>query len=95
MIKVIGILAIIVASLLLLDRLFLWFESRGWMYYRRVKPESGRVFSNILLILGVNIDPRIKHVITSKTELKIEKKQKIGDLDPPEDDPEKCGDPEE
>ena len=65
------------------------------MYYRRVKPESGRIFSNILLILGVTIDPRIKHVITSKTELKIEKKQKIGDLDPFEDDHKEFNGPED
>ena len=27
----------ILLGLLLIDRLFLWFESRGWMYWRRTK----------------------------------------------------------
>ncbi|MBW2624497.1 MAG: hypothetical protein JRD68_16430, partial [Deltaproteobacteria bacterium] len=79
MIKVIGILAIIGAVLFLLDRFFLWIESRGWMYYRRVKPEPGGTSSNILLGLSATLQPQIKHVMTAKNELKIEKKQKIGE----------------
>ena len=29
--------ASVLAGLLLIDRLFLWFEARGWMYWRRTK----------------------------------------------------------
>jgi len=34
---ILAIAASILAGLFLLDRLFLWFEARGWMYWRRTK----------------------------------------------------------
>ena len=35
--NILAISASILAGLILLDRLFLWFEARGWMYWRRTK----------------------------------------------------------
>ncbi|MDQ2702033.1 MAG: hypothetical protein M3Y70_04295 [Pseudomonadota bacterium] len=35
--NILTIAASILAGLFLLDRLFLWFEARGWMYWRRTK----------------------------------------------------------
>jgi len=38
----------IVVGLLVLDRLLLWFESRGWLYYRRTKKRGGGSLYHVL-----------------------------------------------
>src|SRR6516162_8578545 len=43
-----------------LDRLGLWLEDRGWLYYRRKKPTSSPM--SALIALHQFIAPRIKHV---------------------------------
>jgi hypothetical protein len=50
-----------IAALLAADRLFLWMEARGWLYYRRKKPNlSGSVY-HILELQSV-FDPGAEQV---------------------------------
>src|SRR5262249_40596879 len=62
----IGIIAILVG----LDRLGLWLESRGWLYYRRKKPSS----TPLSAFVGMQqvIEPGVKHVIEVRQEKRSE-----------------------
>jgi len=75
-----------VAVLFLLDRLLLWVESRGWIYYRRIKPNISSSGSNILLGLNAVFQPHAHHMIEAKEEAKLKKVQPCGDADPPQAD---------
>ncbi|NIR43540.1 MAG: hypothetical protein GWN99_06535 [Gemmatimonadetes bacterium] len=63
--KIILWIAAIAASLLALDRLLLWMESRGWLYYRCNKPRGGAATYHMMQIHSI-YDPGIKEVIEIK-----------------------------
>lgn len=62
----------IVVALVVVDRLLLWIESRGWLYYRRTKPRGGAAVYH-LLEMSSTFDPSIQQVIEVK--VKEERKQ--------------------
>lgn len=70
-------------SLFALDRLFLFMESRGWIYYRRRKPGSSAL-SNACLEVQQLLEPSKKHIVQIKKEQKVEAKES-GSLN--QDDP--------
>jgi hypothetical protein len=49
------------AALWALDRLGLWLESRGWIYYRRVSPKGGGVAAGMSAFREL-IEPEVRHV---------------------------------
>lgn len=55
------IIAAIVVVLLILDRLALWMESRGWIYWRRSKGSGGGSGPS-LLELNIMGDPGARHI---------------------------------
>lgn len=58
-------ICVVVAGLLLFDRLFLWMEERGWVYYRKKKSKSGwgDVFT------GSNVfDPNSKNLYEARQQ---------------------------
>jgi len=55
----------VAAALLLFDRLFLWMESRGWLYYRRTKSRGGASLYHFLDIHKI-YNPEIQEVIEIK-----------------------------
>jgi len=57
----------VVPALWLLDRLGLWLEERGWLYYRRKKPTSSPLSS--LVALHQFIEPSVEHVIAAGNKL--------------------------
>lgn len=59
---ILGVLALVgLAGLLYgLDRLGLWLEDRGWLYYRRKKPQSSPM--GMWVALQQAIEPRVRHV---------------------------------
>jgi hypothetical protein len=57
--------AVIGVALLALDRLLLWLESRGWLYYRRNKPRGGAAVYH-LMEMHSNFDPGIQEVMGIK-----------------------------
>lgn len=58
--------------LFLLDRLALWMESRGWIYWRNSKGCSTRI-GNAFLTLQSILEPGKKYVIESRQEIKVKK----------------------
>ncbi len=60
-------------ALYLLDQLGLWLERKGWLYYRRRKPESG-IIGNSLQELNALLLPSNRHVIEVKQNEAIYKK---------------------
>ena len=65
-----------VAALISFDRLCLWLEDRGWLYYRRKKPSSSPASSWVAL--QQFIEPGVKHVIQIKQEKRSEEDEKAG-----------------
>jgi hypothetical protein len=52
-------------TLVILDRLLLWMEGRGWIYYRRNKPAGGGSLYHMMQIHSI-VDPAIREVIEAK-----------------------------
>ncbi len=53
-------LAILIA-LLALDRLFLWMERRGWIYWRKVKPKGGGIAAGLSAFHEL-IEPQVREI---------------------------------
>jgi hypothetical protein len=49
-----------------LDRLGLWLEARGWLYYRKKQPTSSPM--SALFALQKVIEPQVEHVIVAKDQ---------------------------
>ena len=62
-----------------LDRLGLWMESRGWIYYRKKKPQPGGL-GNALLELHTLLQPSREHIVEIK---KAVRRQEFKRADPP------------
>lgn len=70
----------VVLILLVLDRVGLWMEKRGWIYYRRVKPK-GSSLGNAFLEIESIVQPSKQHVIEARIE---EHDEESDSGDPPE-----------
>jgi hypothetical protein len=71
----------ICAALFALDRLALWAEAKGWIYWRKKKASTGALGS-ALMEMNVIANPSTEHVIVVKDGKKFEERQN-GDDDPP------------
>jgi len=80
MLKIFLWLLLVGAAVFALDRLLLYMEKRGWIYYRKKKPSSSAL-SNACLEVQQLLEPSKKYVVEVK---KDEKKQQAeaGDLPP-------------
>ena len=59
------------AALFGLDRLCLWLEERGWLYYRKRKPTSSA--ASAWVAMQQFIEPGVKHVVQVKQEQRNER----------------------
>lgn len=74
-----GLAAIgVIAAAVVLDRLALAAEARGWIYWRRVKPKRATA-ANALQHVQAIFEPQIEHV--------VEERSKIGADQPGDDEP--------
>jgi hypothetical protein len=80
-----GIAAI--GLLFLLDRLALWAEGRGWMYYRKKQGSSGAV-GNAFLEVQTIFEPGKRHILEERMKKSAES-QASGDKPKTGDDPKK------
>jgi hypothetical protein len=64
----------IVAGLLVLDRLFRWLESRGWIYYRKNKPGRGASTYH-LLEWNAAFDPTMRQVLEERIKEEREEEE--------------------
>jgi hypothetical protein len=71
---IVGLLAIgLIPALWLLDRLGLWLEDRGWLYYRKKKPRSSPM--SAWVAAQQFIEPGVKHVVQVSQERRNEGNQ--------------------
>jgi hypothetical protein len=63
------------------DKVCLWLEEKGWLYYRNKKAESG-IIGNALLELHALLNPGTRHVIEVKQNAV---KQKRNETDIPDE----------
>lgn len=79
-------LAIVVAALVGVDRLLLWMEGRGWLRYRRRRPNwaAGR---RHLLDIQALYDPGVRHTIEFEIEEERADEDDAGDPPLSFDDP--------
>lgn len=73
-------LAIAAAALLALDRLALWMEGRGWIYYRRRKPSSSSL-GNAFLEVQALLEPNKRTLLEVRRDARAEEDESG---DPPE-----------
>lgn len=73
----------LVVGLVMLDRILLWLESRGWIYYRRNKPGRGASTYH-LLEWNSAFDPTMRQVLEERTR---EEKEDEEAGDPPVPNP--------
>ncbi|HEY2586994.1 MAG TPA: hypothetical protein VGI81_14710 [Tepidisphaeraceae bacterium] len=64
--RVIAIALGVAVGLLVLDRVALWMEARGWIYWRRVKPKGGGGVAAGLTAFQQLIEPQVRHVIEER-----------------------------
>jgi hypothetical protein len=78
----------LVAGLFVLDRLLLWMEAKGWIYWRKVKRKSsGGGLRGGLLGFNAMFEPGAHHTAEAQQEQEVEDEDD-GDDDgqrPPED----------
>ena len=67
--------------LFILDRIALWMEARGWLYYRKTKHRPGGTIGNALLEIHTMFEPAKRNILE---ERKQEKEEKSEAGDPPE-----------
>lgn len=80
MIEVLIWVAAIGATLVAIDRLALWAEERGWIYWRRKKAVTTSLGA-ILSDLNTVTNPSAQHVVEAKQAKKLEERD---NGDPPE-----------
>ena len=66
------ILAGAAVAVFLLDRLLLWAERRGWIYYRKREPSGGTGVGNALLEIHSMLEPDKKAMIEVREEKREE-----------------------
>ena len=103
--KIVGAVALcllgVIVVLFALDRLGFWMERRGWIYYRKVKPQrgggGGGAFAGMLTDIQRIIEPQTQSRIEIIEERRTESSERLlrGDaVDPPVGpDAPKPGDP--
>ena len=64
--------AVAVAGLLALDRLLLWMEIRGWIYWRKTKRKGSGSIAAGLIAMNAIYDPSAHHLSEARQEQEIE-----------------------
>ena len=64
----------VIVTLFMIDRLALWAEERGWIYWRRKKAQTGAM-SSMLMEMNVITNPSAQHVIEAKDAKKLEERE--------------------
>ena len=58
---------IVLAGLYLLDKIALWAEGRGWIYYRKRQASSGTLGNAFLEVMTI-FDPGKRHIIEERVK---------------------------
>lgn len=68
-------------ALFAIDRLALWAEAKGWIYWRKKRPSTSAL-SSVLMEMNTIANPSAEYVTVVKDGKKFEERQN-GDDDPP------------
>lgn len=79
MVKPILIILAIIVGLVLFDRVCLWLESKGWLYWRKNKPDCRGGIGNALQELNSMLAPSTRHTIEAK-QIKPKKSEQSEDV---------------
>jgi hypothetical protein len=71
-IKITVVLILVILAFFLLDRLFLWMEGKGWIYWRKRKASAG-VMGTALAELHSLVEPSKRNIVEAKREIREEK----------------------
>ena len=67
--KILAIAAVVAVGLIAFDRLMLWMERRGWVYWRkRERPTGGGGMAGVLTEFQGLVEPQVRHVIEDREE---------------------------
>jgi len=77
------IAACVGVALFLLDRLLLWLEARGWIYYRKKKASPGSLGSAMLEIQAM-LRPSTEHIVEERRAVKSEEDEAGEPPEPPD-----------
>ena len=75
-----GVVAAVAIVLFLLDRVLLWCESRGWIYWRRRRGSPGTAAAAFLEMQAM-LEPGKEHVLKETTRVQ---EQRDDEGDPPD-----------
>ena len=64
----------VIVTLFMIDRLALWAEERGWIYWRRKKAQTGALGS-ALMEMNVITNPAAQPVIDAQDAKKLEERE--------------------
>lgn len=59
--KIFLIFPAIAIALFALDRLFLWIERRGWIYWRKIKPKGGGIAAGLSAFHEL-VEPQVREI---------------------------------
>jgi len=60
-----------------LDRLGLWMEARGWIYWRKLKPKGGGLAAGLTAFHQL-VEPQVRQVIEDREERTIDRNDSTG-----------------
>ena len=69
-----AIVAVVLIGLILLDRVAVWMERRGWIYWRKEKPANnsgGGGMTGLLTEFQQLVEPQVRHVIEDREERRL------------------------
>jgi len=69
--RILLITAGVLVGAFLLDRLGLWMEARGWIYWRKVKPKGGGLAAGLSAFREL-VEPQVRHVAEDRERRRIE-----------------------
>jgi hypothetical protein len=71
------LVAAFVAAAFLIDRILLWMERRGWIFYRTIRPDSRNVGPAFLEVQSL-FEPGVRHVLEEKMQQREEEDDEGG-----------------
>jgi hypothetical protein len=80
-IRVVLVVLAIAVGLFAVDRLFVWMESRGWIYWRHRPVGSASPARGILTEFQQLVEPQIRHVIEDQQQRRAVNDERQGQED--------------
>ena len=75
--KILLIAVAVLVGLFVLDRLGLWMEARGWVYWRKMKPKGGGLAAGLTAFHEL-VEPQVRHVAEDREERTIDRNDSSG-----------------